>query len=179
MNLIDYGGMNRILRWGHVDRANHLLHRRTVGRKRRRVLILGAYIERNRARRSRCRSPAHQVRTLAVETAVVIDQGLAEVITVVKRCPGDAEVTRINAIYAEFESPRPVQACKIIGEFGCECGVEWVRLCRLVVDARVVVVEISGARITNALVIAMQIVYAQGVSGGSDDPGALHARPGP
>src|SRR6267378_5760850 len=111
--LIDDRRMDRKLRRRHVDRANHLLNRLTVGGKRRGVLILAAHIERHRPRRSRCRSPAHQVRTLAVETAIVIHQGLAKVIAVVERSAGDAGVARVNAVYSNVGSIGTVQASEI------------------------------------------------------------------
>src|SRR5271165_5279286 len=90
--------MNRILRRRHVDRAYHLLHCWTVGGKRCGVLILAAQVERNRPCRPRCRSPTHQVRTLSVETAEVVDESLAKMIAVVERRARDAQVTRINAV---------------------------------------------------------------------------------
>src|ERR1019366_8452064 len=46
MKLVEDGRMDRKLRRRHVDGADHLLYRLTVGGKRRRMLILAAHIER-------------------------------------------------------------------------------------------------------------------------------------
>src|SRR5208337_1612013 len=163
--LIEDGRMNRKLRRRHVDRAEHLLYRLAVGGKRRRVLILAAHIEGHRPRRSRHRSPAYHVGPLAIGTAVVIDEGLAKVIAVVERRAGDAAVTRIDAVDPGLGSPGALEAPEFVRELGFERRVEPVRLRWMVVFS--------------ARVVDVQVVDAQAVTGGHDDPGALHARPWP
>src|SRR6266404_5155965 len=168
--LIDDRRMDRKLRGRHVDRANRLLNRLTVGGKRRRVLILAAHIERHRPRRTRRRSPAHQVRTLAVETAIVVGEGLAKVITVVERGARDAGVARVNAVYSNLGSIGTVEASEIAREFGFKRCVEPVYLGRTIVARP----EVVGAKIVNAKIINAKIIV-----GSSDDSSALHARPWP
>src|SRR6266481_26963 len=168
--LIDDRRMDRKLRGRHVDRANRLLTRLTVGGKRRRVLILTAHIERHRTRRTRRRSPAHQVRTLPVETAIVVGEGLAKVITVVERGARDTGVARVNAVYSHLGSTGTVEATEIAREFGFKRGVEPVRLgWMFVVGTHIVDVKTGDAQIVDVKIVAS----------GLDDSSALHTRPWP
>src|SRR6266481_293854 len=168
--LIDDRRMDRKLRRRHVDGANHLLNRLTVGGQCRGVLILAPHIERQRPRRSECRSPAHQVRTLAVETAIVVGEGLAKVVTVVERSTGDAGVARVNAVYSQLGTTGTVEAPEIGRELGVERRVEPVRLGWTVV---------GGAQVVDVNIVDTKIVDVKIVASSRDDSSALHARPRP
>ena len=112
--------MDRKLGRRVVNCADHLLYCLTVGRKRRRMLILAAQVEGRRPGRScmpTLRLPGWSPRRKDGHSRWS-ESGQSD--TVIERCACDTEVTRIQAVDPDIRSAGAAPKPEFVGKFGFE-----------------------------------------------------------